>query len=216
MAEKLEKMADFFASRIDTYDEHMLSYCKNGYVKLAEAIPANAASLLDLGCGTGLELVEIFKRNPEIKVTGVDLTKEMLDKLNDRFSNKNITLINASYFEYDFGTNMYDVAISAETLHHFEHGDKVTLYEKIFNALAASGKYIECDYMVVNQEEEDFYYSESKRLRKENGVEDGEFYHYDTPCTVDNQIAMLKKAGFRNVKEIWREESTTIVVAEKL
>jgi cyclopropane fatty-acyl-phospholipid synthase-like methyltransferase len=215
MNEKLEKMTDFFTNRIDTYDEHMLSYCKNGYIKLAETIPDDSKYLLDLGCGTGLELVEIFKRNPEINVTGIDLTKEMLDKLNERFDNKNINLINADYFEYDFGKNIYDVAISFETLHHFKHDDKIKLYEKIFNALTASGKYIECDYMVTKQEEEDFCFSESKRLRKENGINDGEFYHYDTPCTINNQIIMLKKAGFKNVKKIWREESTTIITAEK-
>ncbi|MDR3113015.1 MAG: methyltransferase domain-containing protein [Endomicrobium sp.] len=215
MAEKLEKMTDFFANRIDIYDEQMLSYCKNGYIKLAETIPDNAKFLLDLGCGTGLELVEIFKRNPKIKVTGIDLTKEMLDKLNERFGNKNIDLINADYFEYDFGANVYDVAISFETLHHFMPVDKIKLYEKIFNGLSANGKYIECDYMVIKQEEEDFCFAENKRLRKENAIKDGEFYHYDTPCTVNNQIIMLKKAGFKNVKEVWREESTTIITAEK-
>jgi ubiquinone/menaquinone biosynthesis C-methylase UbiE len=130
MDEKLEKMTDFFANRIDIYDEHMLSYCKNGYIKLAETIPDDSRSLLDLGCGTGLELVEIFKRNPKIKVTGIDLTKEMLDKLNERFNNKNINLINANYFEYDFGKKIYDVAISFETLHHFTHDEKIKLYNR--------------------------------------------------------------------------------------
>jgi hypothetical protein len=100
-------------------------------------------------------------------------------------------------------------------LHHFKHNVKIKLYEKIFNALTENGKYIECDYMVIKQKDEDFYFSENERLRKENGIKDGEFYHYDTPCTIKNQIIMLKKAGFKNVKEIWREESTTIIIAEK-
>jgi SAM-dependent methyltransferase len=215
MAEKLEKMTDFFANRIDLYDEHMLSYCKNGYIKLAETIPDNSKILLDLGCGTGLELVEIFKRNPEIRVTGIDLTKEMLDKLNERFHNKNVNLINANYFEYDFGTGIYDIAISFETLHHFKDVDKIKLYGKIFHALTEDGKYIECDYMVTKQEDEDFYFSENERLRKENGIKNDELCHYDTPCTISNQIIMLEKAGFKNVKEIWREDATTIIIAEK-
>ena len=79
----LEKMDEFFENRIDIYDEHMLSipHIKNGYIKFAELIHENAKDLLDLGCGTGLELVEIFKRFPEIKVSGIDLTQKMLDKL---------------------------------------------------------------------------------------------------------------------------------------
>lgn len=50
----------------------------NGYIKLAELIPDTARKLLDLGCGTGLELGRIFQRFPDISVTGVDLSSEML------------------------------------------------------------------------------------------------------------------------------------------
>jgi ubiquinone/menaquinone biosynthesis C-methylase UbiE len=213
----LEKMTEFFESRIDLYEDHMLSltHIKNGYIKLAELMPNNSKNLLDLGCGTGLELVEIYKKFPEIKVTGIDLTQKMLDKLNKKFKNKNIKLINANYFEYDFGINLYDIIISYETLHHFGHEEKIKLYKKIFSALISNGQYIECDYVVEKQEEEDFYFFENKRLRAENGIKDGEFYHYDTPCTIDNQIKMMKKAGFKNVKEEWEEENTTIIRAKK-
>ena len=69
--------------------------------------------------------------------------------------------------------------------------------------------------MVIRQEDEDFYYSENKRIRKEQGIPDKEFYHYDTPCTIDNQIKMLSKVGFRIVKMNWRVENTTIIVAQK-
>ncbi len=211
----LEKMTDFFTARTGIYDDHMLSNFKNGYKKLAEMIPDTVTSLLDLGCGTGLELDEIFKRFPELKVTGIDLTQKMLDRLKEKFGHKNITLINADYFQYDFGTNTYDTVISFETLHHFEHHEKIKLYKKIFNALTPNGQYIECDYMVFKQEEENFYFSENKRLRIEHGIKDGEFYHYDTPCTISNQIMMMNKAGFIHVKEEWREANTVIIRAKK-
>jgi tRNA (cmo5U34)-methyltransferase len=80
----IEKMEDFFIARVDGYDSHMINDvigCKEGYVKMAELLPDTVVNLLDLGCGTGLELDEIFKTHPNIKVTGVDLTKAMLDVL---------------------------------------------------------------------------------------------------------------------------------------
>jgi cyclopropane fatty-acyl-phospholipid synthase-like methyltransferase len=215
---ELEKMSDFFAARADGYDEHMLydvEGCKEGYVKMAELLPQDAVQLLDLGCGTGLELDEIFKNKPSINVTGIDLTQAMLDKLKQKHPDKNISLVNANYFDYDFGTNKYDVAVSFQTMHHFSHKDKIKLYSKVFAALKEGGQYIECDYMVIRQEDEDFYYSENKRIRKEQGIPDKEFYHYDTPCTIDNQIKMLSKVGFRIVKMNWRVENTTIIVAQK-
>ncbi len=214
----LEQMSDFFTARVDGYDEHMINEvegCKEGYVKMAELLPQSASEILDLGCGTGLELDEIFKTKPFIKVTGIDLTQAMLDKLKGKHPDKNLFLINASYFDYDFGTCKYDAAISFQTMHHFSHEDKLKLYSRVFTALKAGGQYIECDYMVVSQEEEDFYYSENKRIRKEQGIPEGEFYHYDTPCTIDNQIKMLSKAGFKTVEMIWKVENTTMIVAEK-
>jgi len=69
--------------------------------------------------------------------------------------------------------------------------------------------------MVENQQEEDFYYSENKRIREEQGIQEGEFYHYDTPCTIDNQIKMLSEVGFKTVRISWRVKNTTIIVAQK-
>lgn len=55
------------------------------------------------------------------------------------------------------------------------------------------------------------YYNENRRLRKEQGIKDGEFYHYDTPCTVSNEISMFKKVGFKVSKMVWRFSNTTII-----
>ena len=215
---RIEEMSDFFTARVDGYDEHMINNvegCKDGYVKMAELLPQDVAEILDLGCGTGLELDEIFKTKPFVNVTGIDLTQAMLDKLKQKHSDKNLSLINASYFDYDFGTCKYDAVISFQTMHHFSHKDKIKLYSKIFAALKIDGKYIEGDYMVESQDEEDFYYSENKRIRKEQGIPVGEFYHYDTPCTIYNQIKILSKAGFKIVKMNCRVGNTTLMVAEK-
>ncbi|WP_017416439.1 class I SAM-dependent methyltransferase [Clostridium tunisiense] len=214
----IEQMSDFFTARVEGYDDHMIKTvegCKEGYIKMAELLPKEVNELLDLGCGTGLELDEIFKIKPLINVTGIDLTQAMLDKLKQKHPNKNLKLINESYFDYDFGISKYDVAVSFQTLHHFSQEDKLKLYIKVFNALKTNGEYIECDYMVESQEEEDFYYSENKRIREEQNIPEGEFYHYDTPCTIDNQIKLLTKAGFKVVKMNWRMENTTIIVAKK-
>lgn len=215
---QIEKMSDYFTARVDEYDEHMrndVEGCQDGYVKMAELLPLDIERLLDLGCGTGLELDEIFKRYPYINVTGIDLTQAMLDKLKHKHPDKNMVLINGSYFDYDFGVCKYDTAISFQTMHHFSHDDKIILYSKILKALREGAQYIECDYMVEKQEVEDYYYSENKRIRKENGIKDGEFYHYDTPCTIINQINMLLRAGFKKAEMNWRVGNTTIIVAQK-
>ena len=215
---KFERMADFFADRIEMYDEHMLTEvegCKEGYKKMASLIPDDTEALLDLGCGTGLELDEIFLLYPDLKVTGIDLSDVMLGRLRDKHPDKNLSLVCADYFEENLGENKFDCAVSFQTMHHFPKEKKLSLYKKINASLKEKGIYIECDYMVLKQEEENFWFSENERLRKENGITDNGYYHYDTPCTVDNQTALLKKAGFSKVTQVFRMENTTMLIAEK-
>lgn len=214
----LEKMSNFFTSRTDMYDEHMLNDvegCKEGYKKMALLVPTECKKLLDLGCGTGLELDEIFRLNPRISVTGIDLTKAMLDKLREKHGDKALNLICGDYFEVPFGMDVFDCAVSFQTMHHFKKDKKLSLYKKLYEGLTDSGVYIECDYMVLTQAEEDHWFSENERLRKEQGIVGDEFYHYDTPCSVDNQTELLKKAGFSSVEQVFRMENTTMLVAKK-
>lgn len=215
--ERLEEMSEFFAARLSEYDEHMLSCvegCREGYIKMAELVPKNAKTLLDLGCGTGLELYEIFKRIPDMEVTGIDLTAAMLQRLREKYPDKKLNLICGDYFTVPFGRD-FDCAISFQTMHHFRKDKKAELYKKIYSALADKGVYIECDYMVLTQQEEDLWFAENDRIRKEQGIGEDEFYHYDTPCTIDNQIALFKGAGFKDVKMTFRQENTTMLIARK-
>jgi tRNA (cmo5U34)-methyltransferase len=216
----LEEMGDFFNSRIDTYEDHMLESC-NGeskyYTEIAGLVPATPdLKLLDLGCGTGLELDAIFKVNPAVQVTGIDLAEKLLEKLSEKHADRKsqLNLILADYFEYDFGENIYDVALSVQTLHHFSYEAKIRMYKKILRSLKPSGFYIESDYMALDQEFEDFHFAEAKRIRSEEGKTEG-YYHYDTPCTVENQVALLKKAGFSTVEIVSRRNNSVTLIARK-
>ena len=93
----LEKMGEFFDNRLDGYEEHMLNCIESArefYPFTAEQLPKGPESkILDLGCGTGLELEYYFKKNPEAKVTGIDLAPGMLEVLKQKFPDKDMKLI---------------------------------------------------------------------------------------------------------------------------
>lgn len=217
---ELEEMSSFFNSRAENYEEHMMNNVEGAnelYSEIGKLIPkTNKLNLLDLGCGTGLELDEIFKANSTVKVTGIDLAKNMMEKIKEKHSDKlnQFNLIVENYLDYDIGTDVFDCALSVETLHHFTHEEKIKLYKKIFKSLKQNGFYIEADYIAPNQEYEDYYFNENRRIRSELGITTG-FYHYDTPCTVENQIQMLRKAGFKFVEEVWKYTNTAILLARK-
>ncbi|MDR0968068.1 MAG: class I SAM-dependent methyltransferase [Holosporaceae bacterium] len=214
----LERMETFFANRVDAYEEHMKSIdgLLEAYAEMARTLPTNVATLLDLGCGTGLELEEIFKLHQNVKVTGIDITREMLEKLREKYNDKQIELICASYVDRDFGLESFDAAISFKTMHHLTREQKRNVYSAVRRALKPGGCYIECDYMVLTQSEEDRYFAENRNLRESHGAADGEFYHYDAPMTVENNIRLLYAAGFKSAEAVWSRNCAAIVVAKKV
>lgn len=195
---RLEEMADFFRERLSDYEEHMMVW-KEAYQYLAEIFPGThckneSVKVLDLGCGTGLELDEILKRFPDIQVTGIDLSQDMLDRLRDKYPQ--IIAICDDYFKVDMGSNIYDVVITFESLHHFKPEKKLTLFEKVFRALKKGGIFLEVDYLACCEEEEQLLMESCDRKRKKEGIPEDMFVHFDTPLTVEKEIGLIQNAGF--------------------
>lgn len=216
---KLEKMDDFFAARVDGYDEHMRTNIEGAsgfYAYTASLLPRAAGSrVLDLGCGTGLELEEYFRLCPDAAVTGIDLSDAMLQALKSKLGNRNIRLINASYFDEPLGEKAFDAAVSVESLHHFPAEQKERLYTKLHAALEENGCFVLTDYFAESEELEEEYFRNLAQLKQEQGLPDDVFFHYDTPLTVEHEMDVLRKAGFRDVRimQQWGESTYTVLAA---
>ena len=214
---KLEKMDAFFTARLSGYDEHMMAEiegAKEFYPYTAALLPLKQdANVLDLGCGTGLELEYYFARNGEASVLGIDLSADMLAALKRKFADHKIKLICGSYFDVPFEANRFDAAVSVESLHHFTAAQKLKLYKKLNTALTDNGYFVLTDYFAESEEAEHFYFSELERLKSEQGLESAAFYHYDTPLTVEHEIEVLKQAGFSDVRIMRNWKATYIVLA---
>ena len=199
----LEKMGAFFDARLDGYEEHQLTTIEAArafYPFTAGCLPQrDGAKILDLGCGTGLELEYYFETVPRAEVTGIDLAPGMLDALRRKFPDKALTLMQGSYFDVPLGEGAFDAAVSVESLHHFTQEEKVPLYEKVRKALKPGGYFILTDYFAASDEEERFRRSEYLRLKAEQGIRDDGLYHYDTPLTVEHETEALLSAGFSSV-----------------
>lgn len=219
----LEKMGAFFDARLDGYEEHQLTCIESAqefYPFTANCLPVEpGAEILDLGCGTGLELNYYFEKNPTAKVTCIDLAPGMLAELRNKFAekveNNGLTLIQGSYFELPLGEALYDGAVSVESLHHFTKKEKLPLYAKLYKALKPGGYFILTDYFAPTEELEREYRGELLRLKKEQGICDNEFYHYDTPLTVEHEIEALREAGFAEIEVLGSWGATSTVRAKK-
>lgn len=199
----LEKMDTFFADRLAGYDEHMLTAIEGAgefYPFTASLLPTGEGSeVLDLGCGTGLELEAYFSLNPTARITGIDLSAAMLEALAEKFPDKALRLIHGSYFDVPFEEERYAAAVSVESLHHFTQEQKLSLYQKLRRALKPGGYFILTDYFAPTDELEKQYFDDLKKLKQAQGVTDGAFYHYDTPLTVEHEGEMLRCARFSSV-----------------
>ena len=215
---KLERMDAFFAARVDGYDEHMRTTIEGAsyfYAYTASLLPAeNGARVLDLGCGTGLELEEYFRLNPEADVTGIDLSEAMLNVLKEKLPDRKIRLIPGSYFDVPLGENEYDAAVSVESLHHFPAEQKESLYRKLHAALKQDGCFVLTDYFAESEDAEKENFQNLKQMKEEQGLPENVFFHYDTPLTVEHEIQVLRQAGFSDVR-ILKEWGTTFTLIAK-
>lgn len=214
----LEKMETFFENRLEGYDEHMMTTIEGAaefYKFTAAQLPLKeSCAILDLGCGTGLELEAYLSLNPSAVICGIDLSEKMLSALKSKFPNKKMNLICGSYFDVSFESNQFDAAVSVESLHHFTAGKKLSLYRKLFDALKTTGYFILTDYFAESEALEREYFDTLRRLKTEQGIGSG-FYHFDTPLTADHEMEILKSAVFSRCEILKNWGATYTIKATK-
>ena len=210
-----EEMAAFFAKRLAGYEQVHLGNWGELYGHVADFFDEGLGTLLDIGCGTGLELEAVYRRFPEAEVTGIDLSADMLAKAREKFAGRRFQGIEADYFLHPFPVGTFDAALSFETLHHFAYEKKGKIYEKLFQALKKGGYYIECDYVACCQAEEDLCRERLARARARSALPEDVFLHIDTPLTMEHQTELMERAGFR-VQVLHQNGGTVVFRANKV
>ena len=204
---RTEEMSTFFDKVVDIdYDQRHLQMIK-GKEKVIDFLPSDVNQILDLGTGTGLQLIKLYKVYPNVETTAIDISEGMLRKLKEKNISDNIKIVNKSFFDYDFG-NDKDAVISTQALHHFEPKDKLILYKKVFDCLKNNGVFINEDYFANNDIEE------KKLFEDYNNLVYGENKHYDTPLTMEHEKEILKNVGFSDVEECVTDDYR-IIIAKK-
>ena len=200
-----EKMADFFNARAQGYDAHMQgTFTEDIYQKLGSFLPEtdDVLRVLDIGCGTGLELRYLWEKAPNAQVVCVDLSGEMLRLLTQNYAEKarQLTVVQASYLDWAYPPAAFDMVVSCMTLHHLLPQEKQAVYQKIRRSLRPGGCYLECDFIVDSPQAAQYRrrYEVIRALTPE-GVAQGA-YHIDIPCDLATQQQLLRESGFGAVE----------------
>ena len=211
-----EEMSAFFDQRVEGYEEHMAEHIEDFdafYASVADQLPIawQAPHILDLGIGTGLELDPILERFPNARVTGIDLSREMLEHLADKPRPwiGQLRLLCRSFLDAPLGESVYDAVVSVMALHHWIPDVKLGLYRRIHAALKPGSLFINADYVETEDES-------SRRLAafSAEGAGDRHLRHIDLPLTVETELELMHDAGFTSERVAFqRARCATLVGA---
>lgn len=115
--EDSRKSFDKQAATYDTgkYGAHSRRQYNHIIKKISEY---NISSLLDVGCGTGEMLRLISETYPKIKLTGVDISPNMLDKAKSKIGNIANLIISDSE-KLPFDDNSFELVMCNDSFHHY-------------------------------------------------------------------------------------------------
>ena len=227
MNEKIRDAFDSIASKYDSNRKKLIPCFDELYsipISLINLISEKSTRLnvLDIGAGTGLLTSFLLEKYPDSNVTLIDMAGGMMDIAKIRFKgNNNINYIIADYVDCDFG-GIFDVIISAMSIHHLTRNDKQGLFAKIYNHLRPGGLFVNAEQILGNTETIEAYYKkEWEKTIRQSGVPEEEIAAWkerlklDRESTVEQQINWLKDAGFTDADCAYKSYKFAVIFGVK-
>ena len=204
----VQELEPFFSATAEVWDEVFgVAYEVDPfYTAVVKPICATdqEVTLLDVGCGTGLELIYIFHKAPRAQVTGIDIASGMLERLERKYRGRmgQIALIHGNCLDVDLGEGVFDYAISTLALHHLPSENRRKVYGKILRSLKPTGCFVEGDQSAPADDRfADDYDYHTYIAGLQNGERSG--WNYDCTLSLDEQTALLREAGFETTELLW-------------
>ncbi len=126
------------------YDTRWDHYVKTTLRETLKRIDIHAGEkLLDVGCGTGVLLETLEKARPDIELSGVDPTEEMLEMARKRVSPK-IQLEQGWAEELPFEADSFHVVVSCNVFHYIRQ--PADALKEVMRVLKPSGRLFITDW----------------------------------------------------------------------
>ena len=216
-------VASHLGITVREYDQRIRTFIPN-YEELldqtASAIDPNAATVIDLGVGTGALSAQCLQHARKARVVGVDADDTMLPIAQQRLGGR-ATFMKGDFLRVDLPRA--DAVVATLALHHIRsRAMKVRLYERIRAVLRRGGRLVSGDYHPsVNKErsleEREMWLAHLRqtytRAKAAKLLED--WSHEDTYVPLRTEVGLLEKAGFRTVDVLWRRDGFAVIAAGK-
>jgi tRNA (cmo5U34)-methyltransferase len=223
----LARVRSHFEGDAPTYDDHIIRfvpYYREQNEMMMRLVPfAGTARLrvLDLGAGTGVLAEGILRKYPLADVTVFDLADGMLEAARTRLAKfgRRVEYRKGDFSSDDFGAG-YDLILAGLSIHHLADAAKRSLYHRVFHALRHGGLFLNRDIVRGATDRLDaVYLGLWREYIRSMGEDDAacmeRFRAEDIPARIEDHLAWLRDAGFRDVGCHWQRINFAIFGGQK-
>ena len=179
--------------------------------------------IIDLGSSTGTFLIELSKKIDNLNLIGLDSSNAMIKKSIQKAKafNSNAKFIKTDFLDYDLSNSK--AIIANYTIQFIRPLKREKLIQKIYDSLNNNGIFLMSEKLItenkkLNKIMIDIYYE----YKKQKGYSEYEIAakrealeNVLIPYTMQENIEMLKNAGFSNIDVIFRWDNFATFIAFK-
>ncbi|MDE2589833.1 MAG: class I SAM-dependent methyltransferase, partial [Patescibacteria group bacterium] len=103
------------------------------------ASPAREAKVMEFGSGVGWIMEAMLIKFPSIKITGLDISKNMIAKAQERWQDDRAKFVSYDGLSVPFPDNYFDVIYSVAAIQHIEKHAAFLLLKQLHRVLAPGG-----------------------------------------------------------------------------
>ena len=222
---KIEAQFNLIAAEYDAGRRKFIPCFDEFYERTTDFIAATRKPprrIMDLGAGTGLLSKYYFQHFPQAEYLLVDLADEMLQVARKRF----LGLPQVKFERLDYSLSLpeedFELAISALSIHHLSDEQKSALFQRLYRRLPAGGALVNYDQFrfaspAVDESVNAYWYGqlEQSGLSATELARWRERRQLDRECTLNDELAMLRAAGFQTSECVYSCRKFSVILAVK-
>jgi len=200
------KVLSYFYDLVEVFFSNTETNPRHG---LARQIPNDDLRILDVCFGTGNSTLLVAKNNRKNRITGVDLSEDMLQVANRKIRKQglsNVTTLRMDALNMDFEDASFDIATSSFGLHEMDCPVMKGILKEMNRVLKKGGKLYLVDYQLQDTAIKRLFFRVYLLLTSPPHVKD--FLKYDWE-------GIMKECGFR-IDKIEPYRVSQIICASRL